>query len=100
MPYYSILAVTRHKDDWLSGYQQAADAAIARHGGRVLARTHDHEQLEGAPEGVGTRVILRWPNREAALNFMNDPEYLPHLQGRLAGATCTHFLVPGTDDLA
>lgn len=32
--------------------------------------------------------------------FMNDPEYVPHLQARTAGSNSFHFLVEAKDDLA
>ena len=38
-------------------------------------------------------------SEEAALAFMNDPDYLPHLKARTAGSDSHHFLVEGRDDL-
>ncbi len=34
------------------------------------------------------------------MNFMNDPDYRPHLDARTAGSTSYHFVIEGKDDLA
>ena len=44
--------------------------------------------------------MIEWPSKEAAQNFMADPEYAPHLQARTAGSNSVHFLIEGKDDLA
>lgn len=100
MAYYSILAVTPINEDWIPDYISPANALVAKHGGKYLARTSSHERLEGNSGDVALRVIIEWPSREAALNFMNDPEYAPHLNARTVGSESHHFLVEGKDDLA
>lgn len=100
MTYYSVLAVTPTNEDWIPGYIDPVGALVARHGGNYLARPASHEQLEGKPEEAALRCILEWPSREAALGFMNDPEYAPLLKARTAGSVSVHFLIEGKDDLA
>ena len=100
MTYYSVLAVTPTNEDWIPGYLPAANALVAKYGGRYLARTADHERLEGEGENAALRIVLEWPSKEAALAFMNDPDYMPHLKARTEGSNSHHFLVKGTDDLA
>ena len=100
MTYYSVLAVTPSNDDWVADYLPAANALVARHGGKYLARTASHERLEGKGEDSALRIVLEWPSREAAKAFMNDPDYLPHLNARTAGSTSHHFLIEGKDDLS
>lgn len=100
MAFYSILAVTPTNEDWIPDYLPAANKLAAKHGGKYLARTSSHEQVEGADEPAALRILLEWPSKEAALNFMSDPEYKPHLEARTAGSNSTHFLVEGKDDLA
>lgn len=99
MTYYSVLAVTPTSQDWISGYLPTANALVAKHGGRYLARTVTHEQLEGADQPAALRIILEWPSKEAALNFMSDPDYKPHLEARTQGSTSFHFLIEAKDDL-
>ncbi|MEM8957670.1 MAG: DUF1330 domain-containing protein [Pseudomonadota bacterium] len=100
MAYYSVLAVTPTSEDWIPDYLPTANSLVAKHGGRYLARTANHEQLEGADQPAGLRIILEWPSKDAAVAFMSDPDYTPHLEARTAGSTSYHFLIDGTDDLA
>ncbi|MEM8876513.1 MAG: DUF1330 domain-containing protein [Pseudomonadota bacterium] len=100
MAYYSVLAVTPTTEDWIPDYLPTANALVAKHGGKYLARTASHEQVEGADQPSALRIILQWPSREAAMNFMNDPEYKRHLEARTAGSTSFHFVIEGKDDLA
>lgn len=73
---------------------------VARHGGKYLARTINFERLEGSGEDPAAFVAIEWPNKEAGVAFMNDPEYKPFLEARLAGSHSHHFLVEGQDALA
>ncbi len=100
MTYYSVLAVTPTSEDWIPGYLPTANALVAKHGGKYLARTATHEQIEGAEDAAALRIILEWPSKEAAVAFMNDPDYVPHLKARTAGSNSFHFLIEGKDDLA
>lgn len=100
MAYYSVLAVTPSTDAWIPDYLPTANRLVAKHGGRYLARTAEHAQVEGAEAPAALRILLEWPSREAAINFMTDPDYLPHLEARTAGSESVHFLLAGQDDLA
>ncbi len=100
MSYYSVLAVTPTSEDWIPDYIGPASALVAQHGGKYLARTASHERLEGEGEDAALRIIVEWPSKEAAVAFMNDPVYVPHLNARTAGSTSHHFLIEGKDDLA
>ena len=100
MTYYSVLAVTPTREDWIPDYTAVASAAVARHGGKYLARTASHEQVEGEARGAAIRVLIEWPSRQAAMDFMADPKYAPHLKARGAGSESEHFLIEGRDDLA
>ena len=99
MTYFSVLAVTPTSKDWIPDYLPAANALVAKHGGRYLARTANHERLEGAGGNAALRIILEWPSAEAAKAFMNDPDYAKHLSARTAGSESHHFLIEGKDDL-
>ena len=100
MTYYSVLAVTPTTQDWIPDYIGPANALVAKHGGKYLARTASHERLEGEGGDAALRIILEWPSKEAAVAFMNDPQYVPHLKARTAGSVSHHFLIEGKDDLA
>ena len=100
MSYYSILDVTPTTEEWIPDYLPAANKLVTKHGGKYLARTASHEQVEGSGQAAGLRIVLEWPSREAAMNFMKDPEYVPHLKARTEGSVSHHYLIEGKDDLS
>ena len=100
MSCFSILAVTPTREDWIPDYIGPANALVAKHGGRYLARTSAHQQVEGDPSDAALRIVIEWPDKDAALAFMADPDYLPHLKARTDGSHSVHFLVEAKDDLA
>ena len=63
MSYYSILAVTPTKQDWIPGYIGPANTLVAKHGGKYLARTANHEQIEGSAQPAALRIIIEWPSK-------------------------------------
>ena len=100
MAYYSVLEVTPTTEDWIPGYLGPANRLVTQYGGKYLARTSQHERLEGQGDPVALRIIIEWPSKEAALGFMRDPEYVPHLKARTEGSVSNHFLIEAKDDLA
>lgn len=98
--YYSVLAVTPRTEDWIPDYLPTANELVAAHGGKYLARTTAHEQIEGRDTPAALRIVIEWPSKKAAKNFMNDPAYQPHLAARSSGSESFHFLIEGKDDLA
>lgn len=100
MAYYSVLDVTPTNEEWIPDYVPVANRLGAKYGGKYLARTANHIQLEGKEVVAGIRIVIEWPSKEAALNFMNDPEYAPHLKARTEGSVSNHFLMEGIDEFA
>ena len=100
MTCYAAVAVTPTSEDWIPGYLAEVTPLIEKHGGKYLARTASHQRLEGEGDPIGLMVLIEWPSKEAAEAFYSDPDYQPHLQGRLAGATNHFFLIEGKDDFA
>ena len=100
MTAYSVLAVTPENEDWIEDYLPNANALVTKHGGRYLARTAEHEQVEGDDSPAALRIVIEWPTREAAVAFENDPDYQPYLETRLANSKSNHFVIDGKDDLA
>ncbi|NOI27065.1 DUF1330 domain-containing protein [Vibrio coralliilyticus] len=98
--YYSVLEVTPTVQDWIPDYIGPANKLVTQYGGKYLARTDSHERLEGDATDPALRIIIQWPSRQAALDFMNDPEYVPHLEARTAGSVSHHALIEAKDDLA
>ncbi len=100
MTFYSVLDVTPTTDDWIPGYIGLTGKLVAKHGGKYLARTNNHEQIEGEPRNAALRILLEWPSKQAAKDFMNDPAYVPLLKARTAGSESFHYLIEAMDDLA
>ena len=98
--YYSVLDVTPTSEDWIPDYIEPANKLVAKYGGKYLARTSSHEQIEGDQQNAALRIIIEWPSAEAAKSFMSDPEYVPHLKERTAGSVSHHYLIEAKDDLA
>ena len=98
--YYSVLDVTPTNENWIPDYLPVANKLVAKHGGKYLARTASHEQMEGESSAAGLRVIIEWPSKEAALAFMNDAEYATHLKARTEGSVSNHYLIEGKDEFA
>lgn len=73
---------------------------VAAHGGKYLARTALHEQVEGDASPAALRIIIEWPSKDAAAAFIADEAYAPHLKARTNGSVSHHYLIEGTDDLA
>jgi len=100
MKYYSVLDVTPTTDAWVADYIEPANRLVAKYGGKYLARTGSHKQVEGNTEAVALRIVIEWPSEKAAMDFMMDPEYVPHLEARTKGSKSNHYLIEATDDLA
>lgn len=100
MTAYSVLAVTPKSEDWIEQYLPNANALVKKHGGRYLARTAEHEQVEGDDRPAALRIVIEWPSRAAAIAFEEDPEYQPYRTMRLENSDSYHYVIEGKDDLA
>jgi uncharacterized protein (DUF1330 family) len=76
-------------------YKPLASDAIARYGGRYLARGGETMRLEGdwIPKRV---VVLEFPSLEAARKFYDSPEYREAREARAGGANMNMIAVAGT----
>jgi uncharacterized protein (DUF1330 family) len=86
MSAYFILThtITDH-DRYRSEYIPQVLPFIAKYDGEIVVASPDAEPLQGSPEkGV---VILRFPSEEAVRGFVNDPEYQPAKELRIAVTT-------------
>lgn len=100
MSHYSIIHSTPTSEEWIPTYIENVGPMVEKHGGKYLARSTNYERLEGEGENPAAFVMIEWPNKEAGLAFMNDPEYKPFLEARLAGSVSHHFLIDGNDELS
>jgi len=77
MPAYLIAEMKWKDTSWLPEYLRVVPDLVRRHGGSYIVQTGEIERLEGTREESDGIVILQFPDREAALAFMNDLESPP-----------------------
>lgn len=94
MPAYIIAIVTVTKPEVYEGYRALAGPAVAKHGGRFLARGGKHEVLEGSFPGSRV-VILEFESFEKAKTFYDSPEYRAAREQRAGAATFNLLIVEG-----
>jgi uncharacterized protein (DUF1330 family) len=80
-------------------YRTRAAAAIAKYGGRYLARVGAIEPLEGSwrPERI---IIVEFPSLERARAWYRSPEYAFALEAREKALTRDLTLLDGVVDTA
>jgi uncharacterized protein (DUF1330 family) len=80
-----FIAISKITDrDKLNEYLAGAPASMAGRTIEVLAFTEAGENVEGEAPG-GRVVVLRFPDKEAAMEWYNSPEYQAVVQLRLDG---------------
>ena len=83
--YYILTQTITDIERYRAEYVPMVIPFIAKHDGEVVVASFNTESLQGSPEkGV---VVLRFPSEEAVRNFVNDPEYQPVKEIRLALTT-------------
>ena len=97
MKYYAYGDITLKHREWVKEYLGSVNSFIERHGGRVLSRTTKMEKLEGT-RALPTNVILvEFPDRQSAFDFLEDPAYQPLRKLRMDGADSEFTLFPAED---
>jgi uncharacterized protein (DUF1330 family) len=95
MPAYVIACV---KDAWdqdkLVEYREGNTDAVARHGGRFVARCGEQEILEGDYSPLRV-VIIEFPELEAAKGWYHSDDYAPLRELRRSASTTDIFVVQG-----
>jgi uncharacterized protein (DUF1330 family) len=96
MPAYVIASVTEAWDqDKLTEYRSRNTEAVARHGGRFVARGGRHEILEG--DYVPVRVvIIEFADLDAARGWYESDDYAPLRELRRSASNTDIVVVEGT----
>jgi len=97
MTAYVIANVNVSDPDRFAEYGKQVVDVVHQFGGRYLVRGGEIDNLEG-DAGLHRRVVLEFPDKDAARAFYDSEEYAPLLDLRLASATSTLSLVDGYDD--
>lgn len=94
---YTITRITVTDREKYKAYARGAFPTMDKHGCEVLVDERDPELLEGDWSGERT-IILKWPSREAALEWYRSPEYQEIIGLRHEGAECDIVVVGGLGD--
>ena len=94
MTAYMIVTARIHdRDAFIQGYGQAAGALVERFGGNYVLRGPGAECLEGNFGDGASMVISEWPDKDAAREFWNSPEYAEVKKLREGIADCQVLLI-------
>lgn len=74
MTTHAIATMKITAPETLAAYREKAAAALARHGGSVLQASASLDLIEGGPDLPDMAALLAFPDRDAALAWINDPE--------------------------
>jgi uncharacterized protein (DUF1330 family) len=58
-----------------AGYIPASARLVEEMGGRYVIRGRAGHVLEGTGADGSALIVIEWPDRQAALNFWNSPQY-------------------------
>ncbi len=94
MSAYVIVAVTVTNPEQYDKYKPLASAAVAKYGGRYLARGGQFKVLEGAWPAQ-RNVVIEFESVEAARRWYNSPEYQEARRVRAGAAEGAFIVVEG-----
>lgn len=73
--YFILTQTIDDLDEFRQSYIPKVFPLLMKHGGEVLVADFAAEPLEGKP--AKGAVVIRFPSKQAILDFENDPEYQP-----------------------
>lgn len=71
---YAVVRLTVTDPETFAAYAAKAGPALAKWGAKPAAMTTEPTRLEGAAPLPGRVVLLSFPDREAAMGWINDPD--------------------------
>ena len=74
MTTHAIATMKITAPETLAAYREKAAQALARHGGSVLQASAKLDLIEGDAGLPDAAALLAFPDRDAALAWINDPE--------------------------
>lgn len=90
---YAVVQLTITNEDTFAAYASQAGPALAKWQAKPVAMTTAPTRLEGDQPLPGRMVLLSFPDRDAALGWINDPEIAEIHALRRASGDCTITLV-------
>ncbi|MEM7536085.1 MAG: DUF1330 domain-containing protein [Chloroflexota bacterium] len=98
MASYVIARVNVTDMEQYKEYMKLTPDAIAKYGGKFIARGHNTVTLEG-PEETDRVVVVEFPSFEQAQAFYHSPEYGEAKLKREGAATAQFIAVQGVDEV-
>jgi uncharacterized protein (DUF1330 family) len=95
MAAYFIIEVDITDPSWGPEYGEKVGPLVAKHGGKVIARSTEPARLEGERPLPTVVVMLEFPTPEAVQAWHSDPEYKPLIDLRNTGSTAEALLIDG-----
>ncbi|PYG33221.1 DUF1330 domain-containing protein [Pelagimonas varians] len=71
---YAIAQLNVTNPETMAEYRAVAGEALARHGGKVESASSDVIALDGTPTLPPVAALLSFPDKQSALEWMNDPD--------------------------
>jgi uncharacterized protein (DUF1330 family) len=90
---YAVVQLTVTDPDAFKAYAEKAGAALAKYGAKPEAMTTAPTRIEGNAALPDRVVLLTFPDKEAALGWINDPELQDVHALRRASGTCDITLI-------
>lgn len=83
--YYVLTHTVTDVDRYVEDYIPKATPFVEKYGGEVLVGSFDAEPLQGDPEKCV--VVIRFPSEQHVRDFVDDPDYQPVKDIRIALTT-------------
>ncbi|WP_299922764.1 DUF1330 domain-containing protein [uncultured Pelagimonas sp.] len=90
---YAFVQLTITDQDSFAAYAEQAGAALAKYGAKPEAMSASPTRLEGDAPAPGRAVLLSFPDRQAAMGWINDPELEAIHSLRRASGPCEITLI-------
>ena len=90
---YAVVTLTVTEPETFAAYAEQAGPAMAKWGAKPFAMSTSPTRLEGDMTLPGRVVILAFPDRDAALGWIADPDIADVHALRRASGTCDIVLV-------
>lgn len=94
MPAYVVSMMSIQDPMTYKNYTDRTPPIVERYGGKFLARGGEIMTVEGDPY-QDRMVILEFPSKQSALDWMADPEYQEAKKFRHASSTARILLIEG-----
>lgn len=90
---YAVVQITVTDPKAFEAYSKLAGAALAKYGAKPEAKSVDPTRLEGQAPLPQRIVLLSFPDKDAALGWINDPELQETHALRRASGLCDITLI-------